>query len=240
MTLTQPWKLEGADGPDLLACEYKVNAQGRLATGSTELSAEGFQDALAAAQTVIESHLSSLSFQYDVPVEAVAWRVTEEKTGSVLIAAKFLGKSKLIDPSSTLHTTPATRELLSTWREAINAGTPMGQALGFYKIIERVHKYRIERESSTKNTRKPYSRPQEKMPASIRGVSADYKDAREAFSPYLGMRFTKVWNEKLRARVRNAIAHLLEDAPSLIPDRPGDLKSAVLRFLFCITWLMKC
>ena len=71
---------------------------------------------------------------------------------AIRLAMKHLGKVKPIDLNLTMLSSPELRELLSTWREAMNSGTPMGQALGFYKIIERVHKYRVDREARTRGT----------------------------------------------------------------------------------------
>jgi hypothetical protein len=223
--LTQEWQIGGPGGQRIISYEFTLNNMRRLATGSTLILAEGFRDALAAASDVLESYLSILSFRYDIPAEVVAWRLTEEKTGSVSFAMKALGKQKLVDPAMALHTTPATRELLSTWREAVNAATPMGQALGFYKIIERVHKYRVERELATRDTERHYIPPRERMPASVQEVAADYENASDTFTPYIGMKFGRVWNEELRERIRNAVAHLREDAPSLTADRSADMQT---------------
>jgi hypothetical protein len=41
--------------------------------------------------------------------------------------------------------------------------------------------------------------------------------------PYLGRKFTSIWKEDLRDRVRNAVAHLRADAPSLTADRAEDI-----------------
>ena len=224
-SLTQEWQVGGPDGPRIISYEFRLNDMRRLSTGSTRLFAAGFPDALAAAFEVLESYLSSLSFQYDIPAEAIAWRVTEEETGAVQFAMKHLGKIKRIEPGTTLLTTPGTRELLATWRESMNAATPMGQALGFYKIIERVHHYRVEREVQTRGTDRHYVSPRERMPANIQEVEADYEAASKAFTAYLGMKFTKVWKEDLRDRIRNAVAHLREDAPSLTPDRSADVET---------------
>jgi hypothetical protein len=223
--LTQEWHLGGPDGQRLIAYEFEINSFGRLATGSTHVLAEGFRDALAAASDVLESYLSTLSFHYDLPAEVVAWRVTEEETSAMHFAMKMLGKPKLLDPNMELLSSPGVRELLSTWREALNASTPMSQALGFYKIIERIHKYRGEREARTRNTGKHYLFPGEKVPTTTEGLAVDYERASSVFIPYLGKKFTRVWNEDLRERVRNAVAHLREDAPSLTADRSADIET---------------
>jgi hypothetical protein len=47
--------------------------------------------------------------------------------------------------------------------------------------------------------------------------------SRDAFESYLGRKFTSVWDQDLRTRVRHAVAHLREDAPSLTADRSADL-----------------
>jgi len=224
-SLVQKWNIGGPDGPRAGCFEFGLNEMRRIATGTTSIAADSFRDALAAAFDVLESYLSSLSFQYDIAAEAVAWRITEESTAAVQFAMKLLGKTKPVDPNTTLTTTPATRELLSTWRESMNSATPMAQALGLYKIIERVHHYRVDREARTRDTERHYLPPRERMPSSTAEVAADYSDASENFTPYLGMKFTKVWDEDLRGRIRNAIAHLLEDAPSLTPDRSADINT---------------
>jgi hypothetical protein len=187
------------------------------------LAASGFSDALAAAQDVLESYLSALSFHHNVPAEAVAWRVTEERTGGVRLAMKHLGKVKPLDLSLTLLSSPGLRELLSTWREAMNAATPMSQPLGFYKIIERVGAYRANRITRTRNTDDPYLPPKERMPENTESFVSEYELSRDAFESYLGRKFTSVWDQDLRTRVRHAVAHLREDAPSLTADRSADL-----------------
>lgn len=47
----------------------------------------------------------------------------------------------------------------------------------------------------------------------------------EVFKPYLGKKFTAVWEQDLRERIRNAVAHLREDSPSLTPDRSADVET---------------
>lgn len=224
-SVTQSWHHGGPGGQQVIAYEFRLNADRRLATASTSLHAASFREALESAQDVLESYLSVMSFHHDVPAEAVAWRVTEEQTGTVHFAMKLLGKVKQLDTSLTLLSTPEFRELLSTWREAVNAATPMGQALGFYKIIERVHKYRVDREARTRDTAKHYLPPRETIPGAIQDLAADYEMMSEAFDPYLGKKFTAVWEQDLRERVRNAVAHLREDGPSLTPDRSADIEA---------------
>jgi hypothetical protein len=185
-SVTQSWHHGGPSGQQVIAYEFRLNVDRRLATARTRLHAASFPEALAGAQDVLDSYLSVMSFHHDVPAEAVAWRVTEERTGTVHFAMKFLGKVKQLDTSLTLLSTPELRELLSTWREAVNAATPMGQALGFYKIIERVHKYRVEREARTRETDKHYLPPRETIPEAIQDLVSDYEMMSESFHPYLG------------------------------------------------------
>ena len=166
--MTQSWHRGGPDGDQLISYDFTVNADARLATATTQLHADGFHEAIVTAQDVLESYLSALSFHHNVPTEAVAWRVTEERTGGVRLAMKHLGKVKRLDLSLSMLSSPQLRELLSTWREAMNAATPMGQALGFYKIIERVHKYRIDREARTRDSDSRYLPPRELSPTTPR------------------------------------------------------------------------
>jgi hypothetical protein len=223
--MTQSWHRGGPGGDQIISYEFGLNAERRLATATTRLDAEGFQAALVTAQDVLESYLSVLSFHHDVPIEAVAWRVTEERTGAVRLAMKHLGQVKALDLSLTMLSSPGLRELLSTWREAMNAENPMSQALGLYKIIERVHKYRVDRVARTRDTDRPYLPSREVIPQSTQSLLPDYKWASDAFTPYLGKKFTLVWNQDLRERIRNAVAHLREEAPSLTPDRAADVET---------------
>lgn len=170
-SVTQSWHHAGPSGPLVISFEFRLNNNHRLATASTVLQAQSFREALATAQDVLESYLSVLSFHHDVPAEAVAWRVTEEHTGTVHVAMKLLGKVKPLNTSLTLLSTPELRELISTWREAVNAATPMGQALGLYKIIERIHKYRVDREARTRGTGAHYLPPRRSFPAQSRHSS---------------------------------------------------------------------
>ena len=171
--LTLKWR---HGGQEVISYEFGINAAGRLATAQTSLDARSFREALTIAQNALDSYLSSLSFYHDVPVEAVAWRVVEERTGAVHFAMKMLGRTKELDiPPTLLRSTPSRRELLSTWREAMNAPTPMFQALGYYKIIERIHKYRIEREVRARNTEKPYWPPRELIPDKPEKLSTFYE-----------------------------------------------------------------
>ena len=224
ISVTQSWQHRGPSGKQVISFEFRLNANRRLATASTRLHAASSREVLATAQDVLESYLSVMSFHHDVPAEAVAWRVTEERTGTVHFAMKMLGKVKPIDTSLALLSTPELRELLSTWREAVNAATPMGQALGFYKIIERIHRYRFDREARTRGTDKHYLAPREIIPGTAQDLVSDYEMMTDAFNPYLGKKFTTVWKQDLRERIRNAVAHLREDGPSLTPDRSADVE----------------
>jgi hypothetical protein len=223
--ITQTWHRGGSDGDQVMSYDFSLNSDRRLATATTRLDADGFQAALVIAQDVLESYLSVLSFHHDVLIEAVAWRVTEKRTGAIRLAMKHLGKVKPLDPTLTLLSSPEVRELLSTWREAMNAATPMGQALGFYKIIERVHKYRVDREARTRDSENRYLPPREVMPDDAQSLIAEYESSSDAFSPFLGKKFTSVWDQDLRERIRNAVAHLREEALSLTPDRAADIET---------------
>ena len=218
--LTLAWSHSGRKE---LSYELGLNDDGRLATARTCLEASSFREALTNAQNALDSYLSSLSFHHDVPMEAVAWRVTEEHTGAVHFAMKLLGKTKQLDlPPTLVRSTPSRRELFSTWREAMNATTPMAQALGFYKIIDRIHMYRADREARTRNSERHYLPPREVIPDEA-SLFADYDDASGSFAPYLGKKFTAVWKGDLRDRIRNAIAHLRKDGPSLTADNSADI-----------------
>lgn len=223
--MTQSWHRGGPDGEQLISYDFSLNADRRLATATTRLHANGFQAALVTAQDVLESYLSALSFHHNVPVEAVAWRVTEERTGGVRLAMKHLGKFKPLDLSLSMISSPELRELLSTWREAMNATTPMSQALGFYKIIERVHKYRVDREARTRDSDNRYLPPRELMPDDLQSLVPEYEWSSDAFKPYLGKKFTSAWDQDLRERIRHAVAHLRDDAPSLTADRTADVET---------------
>lgn len=223
--ITQSWHHGGPGGDQVFAFDFSVNAERRLATARTQLQADGFQTALVSAQDVLESYLSVWSFHLDVPAEAVAWRVTEDATGSVRMAMKHLGQVKPIDLTLTMLSTPELRELISAWREAMNAATPMSQALGFYKIIERLHSYRVAREARTRGTSNHYLLPQEKVPERIEELIPEYEWGSESFKPFLGRKFTAVWKQDLRERIRNAVAHLREDSPSLTAGRAADLET---------------
>ena len=222
--MTQSWHRGGPDGDQLISYDFTVNADARLATATTRLYASGFHEALVSAQDVLESYLSALSFHHNVPIEAVAWRVTEQRTGGVRLAMKHLGKVKPLDLSLNMLSSPQLRELLSTWREAMNAATPMGQALGFYKIIERVHRYRVDREARTRDSDNRYLPPRELMPNDTQNLVPEYEWSTDSFKPFLGKKFTSVWDQDLRERIRHAVAHLREDAPSLTADRAVDVE----------------
>lgn len=72
---------------------------------------------------------------------------------------------------------------------------------------------------------KHYLPPRETIPGAIQNLVSDYEMMSEAFDPYLGKKFTAVWEQDLRERVRNAVAHLREDGPSLTPDRSADVEA---------------
>lgn len=223
--ITQSWHRGGPGGDQVISYDFSLNADRRLATATTRLPADGFEAALVTAQDVLESYLSVISFHHDVPTEAVAWRVTEQRTGAVRLAMKHLGKVKPLDLALTMLSSPELRELLSTWREAMNASTPMGQALGFYKIIERVHKYRADREARTRGEDNHYLPPRELVPEKTQSLIPNYGSSSDAFTPFLGKKFTSVWDQDLREHIRNAVAHLREEAPSLTPDRAADVET---------------
>ena len=223
-SVIQSWQLGGPAGERIIAYEFTPNLSRRLATASTSLHAANFREALAGAEDVLESYLSVMSFHHDVPAEAVAWRVREERSGVVHFAMKFLGQVKPLDTSTNMLSSPELRELLSTWREAVNAITPMGQALGFYKIIERIVNYRNDREAETRGTNTHYRLPRETIPSSVEQLTPAYERMADSFAPYLGKKFGAVWKQELRETIRNAVAHLREDAPSLTPDRSADVE----------------
>jgi hypothetical protein len=133
--ITQSWHHGGPDGDQVFTFDFSVNAERRLATARTQLQADGFQTALVSAQDVLESYLSVWSFHLDVPTEAVAWRVTEDATGSVRMAMKHLGPVKPIDLTLTMLSTPELRELISQCRSFTTWHAPCSSARSATKAV---------------------------------------------------------------------------------------------------------
>ena len=201
------------------------------------------------ARTSMQSLLSNLSAQLDIPLIIELVEVTEIATKShgISFTAPFPATPMAVRGAGTMKD-PEFEHAMALYREALNTNTEIYRFLCFYKIIETSRKRRERLGRKHKATLKPI-REGEQIPPRTKvemerwmkalfHVNRDWDDAvlEQIFIPeVLGKKINNIFDNQLRP-IRDKIAHgILDSGAFLLLDKVDDrqLVSKWLPFLRC-------
>jgi hypothetical protein len=229
-------RLESSDGQSLHTARMVSNRSGRLAQIHLTITANDFSSAEIEAFDAVMPTLSRIAFEADTPVEVTATLLTEQATQTRQIGATLVGA---VQPAPEIAgtTTPELRMFLATYREGLNANSPLYQALSFFKIVEGITKFHTSRVRTAK--KRGAVEPADPM---ARRIPAERKDlvgmtdwARDLFTPHLGSNFGDI-RDAVEDTIRNAVAHISPGMDLRIADYAADIRACrditpVLRYI---------
>ncbi len=207
---------------------FFLNDQGRLSRVQIQVQADNILQAEQEAFNLVMPILSRWSFQHDVALDVIAYQVLEERTNVQKWTFNLLGKVKTLDINERGFSKPEYRTFFAAYREGANSSNPFYKFLCFYKVIDGVRKLRNQRKVTILAAGGPYREPpDEKIPSSIIDLHLSSPFEEQAFTPYLGEKFTRVTDE-FRDQLRNVIAHLDPTQDCLEADRFEDVMACEL------------
>lgn len=220
-----------------LTLEVEGNEQGNVARIRTELHATSFDDAFERAHDVISLHLSRWSWEYDVPLAVRAMKALDMSTSGWRWLFEVIATRRGMQRDRAGYVSSEFLPLISCYREGLNSGEPLWQALSFYRAMEGAASIGAIRESAAAMSKRQRQRP--RIPATQAELEAQGADdyTCESLTPYLGWPFQR-YRDEARHRVRNAVAHLDIDARHIVSDRWDD-QWAVRRFLPGLRWVAR-
>ena len=177
------------------------NASSRMSkVRITDLQANDFYHAEQIAFKFITPFLSTLSFEYDVPVQIAQVDSVENSTGNRRMSYVCPYPVKGMEELSFGVDDPEKYGLVAIYREGLNSNSPFYSFLCFFKIIEAVYNRRA-RIAQTSEGKANLRRSGEVVP--------DDAELRDVFAPAaIGKRFKWVSDKVLRPK-RDEIAHAL-------------------------------
>lgn len=216
--------------------EIVPNSQGRLGRVCLTVTGSDFASAEKEAHDEVMPVLSWIAFEADTPVDVTAVLMTEQATQIRRMGATLVGA---VQPAPRLSglMTPELRPLLAAYREGLNSGAPLYQALSFYKVIEGVESFRKHRGRATVKAGAsadpdPLLR---RIPADPSDLPAATRWARSVFTPYLGRTFAEI-KGAVENPIRHAVAHLTPGRDIRVADYLADVRACrdivpVLRYM---------
>jgi len=202
-----------------------------------------------AATTSMQSLLSNLSAQLDIPFIIELVEVTEiaTKARGISFTAPFPATAMAVSGEGAMKD-PEFEHAMALYREALNSNTSTYRFLCFYKIIETSRKRRERLGRKSKAAVKP-TREGEQIPAHAKAemekwlkaifhINRDWDEGvlQQIFIPeVLGKKINNIFDNQLRP-IRDKIAHgILDSGEFLLLDKSDDrdLVSKWLPFLRC-------
>lgn len=229
-------ELQSSDGSSLYMARIIPNSHGRLAQVRLTVTAGDFSLAENEAFDAVMPTLSRIAFEADTPLEVTGILLTEQPTQTRRFGATLVGA---VQPAPALagEMTPELRSFLASYREGLNANSPLYQALSFYKIIEGVTKFHTNsmRAAKKRGAPEPADPLAKEVPASREDLVGMTEWARDNFTPYLGMSFAEI-RDAMTDTIRNAVAHIAPGMDLRNADYAADIRACravtpVLRYV---------
>lgn len=193
-----------------------------------QVDANDYRDAYKKSADLVFSFISAISFTYDIPLTWKVVEIRELRTQLVAYIVGMIGKQRAVAPQLFPYhrSTPEVRTLLSIYREAVNCNNEFYRLLCFYKIIEGVSNFRVNRGKERRALGQDYREPGERIPKQLEEVEGVPTGHLRHFRPHLGEKFNLV-RGKYRKEFRNALAHVDPNLPILSYDSQEDLRKCI-------------
>jgi hypothetical protein len=212
-------------GAETAQIRFLPNAEGRIARAEMKFHAPSFAEAEQVAWNLISDMLSIWSFRHDSAIDISGYQIRELTSHVIRTSFGIVGAPKIIDINFGGPSTQERRSMLAAYREATNSTNPFYQFLSFFKVVEGVHKTRVQRRNA--NSKKGALRDEtiERFPANVADFPENLADVAQSLA---GKRYNAVVDE-MRATVRNALAHLNPLDTHLTADRYGDIRQCEMK-----------
>jgi Methylamine utilization protein MauJ len=221
------FSIEASDDSGEGPIVFSANQSGRLSSAQIRVKATTFIDAGRKAYNIVMSVLSFYSYQYDVSLDIGGYEIVEEATGSRGYLLGVIGRVKTLDfgrKDRGTFVSNALRPVVSTYREGLSSTNVFYKAMSFYKVIEACKHLKDERIAVVLASGQKPQDAGERFPESLEDLASSDPYTITAFEPYLGQNYSRIL-DKLRAPVRNAVAHLDPNQKVLIADNYDDLST---------------
>ena len=226
------------DAGHALDINFIVNDRGRLAQMRFAVEAKNFADADTFTHNIVMPLLSRLSFETNTALDIRAIMMIERSTSIQRISGRVAGNVVKVKNFEGLMT-PELGPYLASYREGMNADSPIYQALAFFKVVEGVSSFHVNRTRSAKaKAASPSTVPDpdsHKIPSTEKDLPDQDEWTIECFKPYLGKTFAEMKVE-FQIPIRDAVAHIKPRMDFHTPDNYEDIMKCrtavpVLRYM---------
>jgi hypothetical protein len=184
------------------------NVEGRLAQVRLSVNSESFLATERFAHDIVMPLISRIAFETDTALDVRTTLITERRTGIQSISGTVLGKPAVIGRIQG----PMTQELrpfLASYREGLSVNSVPYQVLAFWKVIEGVSSFHLNRVRRKNANQAQVADPDgHKIPQSLDDLLGQDDWIRACFAPYLGKTFGDVRTE-MKEPIRDAVAHIV-------------------------------
>lgn len=191
-----------------IAVTLHQNTEGRLAQMRLSVDADGFLAAERFTHDIIMPLISRIAFETNTALDVRTTVVTERRTRIQSISATVLGSPTVLE-SIEGPMTPELRPFLASYREGLAVNSVPYQALAFWKVIEGVSTFHVNRarkkDTSPPTVPDPDGHP---LPSRLEDLLDQDDWTRDCFAPYLGKTFGEMKAE-MEKPIRDAIAHIV-------------------------------
>jgi hypothetical protein len=179
--------------------------------------------------------ISRIAFETNTALDVRTTVVTERRTGIQSISGTVLGSPAVLE-SIEGPMTPELRPFLASYREGLTVNSVPYQALAFWKVVEGVSTFHVNRARKKGASQTSIPDPDEhRLPSRLEDLLDQDNWTRDCFEPYLGKTFGETKTE-MEKPIRDAIAHIVPRLDFHSADVYDDLQACrsvvpVLRYM---------
>lgn len=211
------------------------NTEGRLAQIRLSVDADCFFAAERFTHDIVMPLISRIAYETNTALDVRTTVVTERRTGIQSIGGTVLGRPAVLGRIEG-PMTPELRPLLASFREGLTVNSVPYQALAFWKVIEGVSTFHINRTRKKDGSQTSITDPDgHRLPPRLEDLLDQDFWTRDCFAPYLGKTFGEVKTEMAKP-IRDAVAHIVPGLDFHSTDVFDDLQACrlavpVLRYM---------
>jgi hypothetical protein len=184
------------------------NTEGRLAQIRLSVDADCFLAAERFTHDIVMPLISRIAFETNTALDVRTTVVTERRTGIQSISGTVLGSPAVLE-SIEGAMTPELRPFLASYREGLTVNSVPYQALAFWKVVEGVSTFHVNRARKKGASQTSIPGPDEhRLPPRLEDLLDQDDWTRDCFAPYLGETFGEMKTE-MEKPIRDAIAHIV-------------------------------
>jgi hypothetical protein len=211
------------------------NDEGRFAQIRLSVDADCFLAAERFTHDIVMPLISRIAFETNTALDVRTTVVTERRTGIQSISGTVLGRPAVLGRIEG-PMTPELRPFLASFREGLTVNSVPYQALAFWKVVEGVSTFHVNRTRKKDGHQTSVSDPDgHRLPRRLQDLIDQDVWTRDCFAPYLGKTFGEIRTEMAKP-IRDAIAHIVPGLDFHSTDVFDDLQACrlavpVLRYM---------